>query len=182
MNGKSGCKNFTFYYIMKNILFKVVPILALLILLFILFFYFNGSQEAMTNQEAGSILPVIYDSSLSSKTKITDLLGIPVNDASYNQILNSNSKDSDAIIANIKNYIGSSVTFNTTNSGGSGSDSDSANKNTLAGTQPINSNTSLNNSAPTDATTTQPTPLKVNHKSYSERIAAMKKNDSTTTK
>jgi hypothetical protein len=68
----------------------------------------------MTNKEAGSILPVIYDSSLPNKKKITDLLGIPVNDDNYNIILNSENNDPDAIISSIKQYIGSSVTFKQT--------------------------------------------------------------------
>jgi hypothetical protein len=68
----------------------------------------------MTNLEAGSILPIIYDSSLPNKKKITDLLGIPVDDDNYNIILNSENNDPDAIISSIKQYIGSSVTFKPT--------------------------------------------------------------------
>jgi hypothetical protein len=152
----------------------VIAIIALLILLVvILFYYFNGTEEAMTNQEAGSILPVIYDSSLSSKNKITDLLGIPVNDDSYNKILNSNDKDTDAIISNIKTYIGSSVTFNTTSGSGSGSGDATGGNGTNTIKEPLTPytpTTTLNNSAPTDAITTKPTTMKVNHKTYAQRL------------
>jgi hypothetical protein len=104
------------------------------------------NNEGMTNMEASAILPVLYDSSLTNKAKITDLLGIPVNDASYNQILNVKNKDPDDIIAYIKLYINSSVTFKET-----------PKDNTL--TAPPTSSTDSTPSV-SDATTTTPTNIK----------------------
>lgn len=103
----------------SNTLIMFIPIVAFLILLFILWLlYVNniGSTEGLTNTEAEAIMPVLYDSSLSSKTKITDLLGIPINDASFNKILTAENKDPDAIIATIKRFIGSSFAFNASTS------------------------------------------------------------------
>jgi len=153
----------------------IIPILSLII--FAVFLYFRitdnsrySTKESMTNQEAGAILPVVYDSGLSSKTKITDLLGIPVNDASYNQIINSTSKDTDAIITAVKEYIGSIVTFSNANGGAPSIPST---------TQPINTSSTANTVATTNATTTKPMTLGVSHKSYAERAAETSKKTTT---
>lgn len=125
----------------SKILIIIIPIIAFLILsITLLILYIKNNEESMTNMEASSILPVLYDSSLSNKRKITDLLGITVDDISYNKILNTQDIDSDIIISSIKNYIGSSVTFNT-----------SSNDN-------VNSNNKITDSklASTNATTTKP--------------------------
>ena len=151
----------------QRIILVIIPILSLII--FAVFLYFSisdnvrySTKESMTNQEAGSILPVIYDSSLSSKTKITDLLGIPINDASYNQIINSQSKDTDSVINAVKKYIGSIVSFSNENGGAPSIPST---------TQPINTSSTANTVSTTNATTTKPATLGISHKSYAERAA-----------
>ena len=147
----------------SNTLIMFIPIVAFLILLFIFWFlYVNniGSTEGLTNTEAEAIMPVLYDSSLSSKTKITDLLGIPVNDASFNQILTAENKDPDAIIATIKRFIGSSFGFKTT----------PTNVTETAKTKettPLESATT-NTPSSTNATTT--TPATIKHSSFKDRI------------
>ena len=157
----------------SKIFMRIIPIISLLILfIFLGFYYFKMYQEPMTNMEAASILPVLYDSSLTNKTKITDLLGITVNDESYNKILNTQNKDADAIISSIKQYIGSSVTFNTP----------SSEKTILAekmASTPLAISVTNSSSAPTDATTTKPTTLSITQTPFKERI---KENVSGTTK
>jgi len=124
-----------------------------------------GSTEGLTGKEAESIMPVLYDSSLSSKNKISDLLGIPINDASFNQILNAENKDPDAIIATIKKFIGSSITFNTPTS---------AEPSTKSREMTTLDTPTTTTPATTDATTTQPISLK--HTSFKDRLYPAEKN------
>lgn len=136
----------------------MIPIISFLIMLFLVYYYNN--YESITNMEASSILPVLYDSSLSNKTKITDLLGIPVNDISYNNILNSKNKDADFIISSIKQYIGSSVTFNTSNNNTS---------NNLASSN-INTNNISSTPSTTNANTTKPNTFSITQTPFKDRL------------
>jgi hypothetical protein len=139
----------------------IIIIIAFFILLFILFFYYRN--EPMTNMEASSILPILYDSSLANKNKITDLLGITVNDISYNQILNAKNKDSDTIISAIKQYIGASVSFNTDNN------TDDTKKTKETATPTISSTST--SPASTDSKTTKPTALAISQTPFKDRIS-----------
>jgi hypothetical protein len=94
-------------YIMNPLI--ILFIIAVIVVVVIVMYFYN--REALTNMEAVTILPIIYDSSVPSKNKITDLLGIPVNDPAYNELLNAPNDDPDNIIASIKQYIGSSLMF-----------------------------------------------------------------------
>lgn len=159
-------------------LLKLIPIIAFLILLLVLLFLYSRNQEEpMTNMEASSILPVLYDSSLTNKSKITDLLGITVNDISYNNILNGPNKDADFIISSIKDYIGSSVTFNTPSS--DVITSSSTTKSTTSSTSKpmddiasadLNTSNTSSKPSPTDATTTKPTTMVITQKPFKDRI------------
>jgi len=87
------------------------PIIAFILLIGLGLFYYYGVWEGMTQMEIIEVLPVLYDSSLNSKKKITDLMGIPVMDASFNEILNSTTTDNDNTITRIKNYLNTMVSF-----------------------------------------------------------------------
>jgi hypothetical protein len=91
---------------------KIIFFLIVFLIIFSLVIYYFYYQEAFTVREIISINPILYDSSISSKDKIKDLLGLEVYDSSYNNILSATNTDPDAVIGQIKQYILVSITSN----------------------------------------------------------------------
>jgi hypothetical protein len=103
---------------------KIISILLLVAIILIASFiqektkkYENFDSGSYTATLLNTLGPIIYDSSTLSVDKIESLRKItpPIADATINSYINSNS-DADAIITNIKGYLGSCPASSTSDS------------------------------------------------------------------